>query len=140
MSPSAYSLGNNRCARAGGNSRREFLSRTITIGSGPLLAATMVLGNELRLNANQAESQTDFSLGNPSSDARVTTADLMVDKLGERLSTMAFALSFVIAAKLAYQGRRCVGIPGLLLPSNDHSAPSKLTSHPKTSPRRHHSR
>ena len=85
----------------------------------------MVLGNELRLNANQAESQTDFSLGNPSSDARVTTADLMVDKLGEWLSTMAFALSFVIAAKLAYQGRRCVGIPGLLLPSNDQSAPSK---------------
>ena len=89
MSPSAYSLGNNRCARAGGNSRREFLSRTI--GSGPLLAATMVLGNELRLNENQAESQTDFSLGNPSSDARVTTADLKVDKLGERVVSVVFA-------------------------------------------------
>jgi hypothetical protein len=41
----------------------------------------MVLGDELRSNANKAESQTNFSLGNPSSDARPTNADLMVDAL-----------------------------------------------------------
>jgi hypothetical protein len=46
-----------------------------------LSAATMVLGNELRSNANKAESQTNFSLGNPSSDARATTGDLMVAAL-----------------------------------------------------------
>src|SRR5260370_41589667 len=90
MNPSERSSGDGRCARAGGNSRREFLGRTIR--GGALLAATTVLGNELRPNANQSESPTNDSLGNPSLDARVTTADLMVEKLVEWGVSVVFGL------------------------------------------------
>src|SRR5258708_32869924 len=82
MNPSERSSGDDSCARVGGNSRREFLGRTIR--GGALLAATTVLGNELRANAYQSESQGKDSLGNPSSDARMATADLMVAELVER--------------------------------------------------------
>src|SRR5260221_9739988 len=90
MNPSERSSGDDRCARVGGNSRREFLGRTIR--GGALLAATTVLGNELRVNANQSESEAKDSLGNPSSDARMTTADLMVDKLVEWGVSVVFGL------------------------------------------------
>ena len=90
MNPSERSSGDDRCARAGGNSRREFLGRTIR--GGALLAATTVLGNELRASASQSESRANDSLGNPSSDARVTTADLMVDKLVEWGVSVVFGL------------------------------------------------
>ena len=90
MNPSERSSGDDRCARAGGNSRREFLGRTIR--GGALLAATTVLGNELRASASQSESPANDSLGNPSSDARVTTADLMVDKLVEWGVSVVFGL------------------------------------------------
>ena len=90
MNPSERSSGDDRCARAGGNSRREFLGRTIR--GGALLAATTVLGNELRANANQSESQTNDALGIPSSDARMTTADLMADKLVEWGVSVVFGL------------------------------------------------
>src|SRR5258708_9936648 len=90
MNPSERPSGNDRSARADGNSRREFLGRTIR--GGALLAATTVLGNELRANANQSESQGKDSLGNPSSDARMTTADLMVDKLVEWGVSVVFGL------------------------------------------------
>src|SRR5260221_1258224 len=88
MNPSERSSGDDRCARVGGNSRREFLGRTIR--GGALLAATTVLGNELRANANQSESQANDS--DPSSDARMTTADLMVDKLVEWGVSVVFGL------------------------------------------------
>jgi hypothetical protein len=39
------------------------------------------LGMSFSRTQIQAKSQTNFSLGNPSSDARVTTADLMVADL-----------------------------------------------------------
>src|SRR5258708_13638429 len=88
MNPSERSSGDDSCARVGGNSRREFIGRTIR--GGALLAATTVLGNELRANANQSESQANDS--DPSSDARMTTADLMVDKLVEWGVSVVFGL------------------------------------------------
>ena len=46
MNPGELSSEKDRCARAGGSSRREFFAQTIS--GGALLAATTVLGNELR--------------------------------------------------------------------------------------------
>src|SRR3979411_845674 len=79
--PSAYSRS---------SSRREFLGRTI--GGGALLAATTVLGNELRTAENQAESQTNDLPRNPSSTASATTADLLVEKLVEWGVSVVFGL------------------------------------------------
>ena len=64
-----HSSKNDRSARSSGSSRREFLGRTIR--GGALLAATTVLGNELRSPENQAESRTDDLTRNPFSDASV---------------------------------------------------------------------
>ena len=72
---------NDRSAGPGNSSRREFLGRTIR--SGALLAATTVLGNEIRSPENQGESQTNYLPQNPPSDASATTADLLVEKLVE---------------------------------------------------------
>ena len=74
----------------GGSSRREFLGRTIR--GGALLAATTVLGDDLRSNQNQSESQTNSSTGNRPAEAGVTTADLMVDKLVEWGVSVVFGL------------------------------------------------
>ena len=81
---------NDRSAGPGNSSRREFLGRTIR--GGALLAATTVLGNELRSPENQAESQTDDLRRNPSSDASATTADLLVEKLAEWGVSVVFGL------------------------------------------------
>ena len=81
---------NDRCARAGGSSRREFLGRTIR--GGALLAATTVLGNDLRSPENQAESQTNYLPRNPSAEARATTADLLAEKLVEWGVSVVFGL------------------------------------------------
>jgi hypothetical protein len=76
-----YAYKNDRSARSRGSSRREFHGRTIRGGAS--LAATTVLGNELRSPENQAESQNDDLTRNPSSDASATTADLLAEKLAE---------------------------------------------------------
>src|ERR1700731_1781085 len=68
----------------------EFRGRTIR--GGALLAATTVLGDDLRSKQNQAESRTDDLPGNRSADARVTTADLMADKLVEWGVSVVFGL------------------------------------------------
>src|ERR1700693_6143053 len=81
MNPGERPSEDDRGRRAGSSSRREFLGRTIR--GGALLAATTVLGDDLRLNQNQAESRTDGLPENRSADAGVTTADLMADKLVE---------------------------------------------------------
>ena len=81
MNPGELSSENDRCARSGGSSRREFLGRTIR--GGALLATTTVLGNELRSPENQPKSQTNYLPGKPSSDANATTAALLVEKLVE---------------------------------------------------------
>jgi thiamine pyrophosphate-dependent acetolactate synthase large subunit-like protein len=70
---------NDRSAWSSSSSRREFLGRTIR--GGAVLAATTVLGNELRSSENQAETGTNHLPLNPSSDASATTADLLVEKL-----------------------------------------------------------
>jgi hypothetical protein len=57
MEPNIYASKNDRSARSRGSSRREFLGRTIR--GGALLAATTVLGNELRSPEKQAKSQND---------------------------------------------------------------------------------
>jgi Thiamine pyrophosphate enzyme, N-terminal TPP binding domain len=90
MNPGECSSEDNRDRRAGGSSRREFLGRTIR--GGALLAATTVLGDDLRSNQNQAESRTDGLPGNRSADAGVTTADLMADKLVEWGVSVVFGL------------------------------------------------
>src|ERR1700737_1281509 len=78
---------NDRSSGAGGSSRREFLGRTIR--GGALLAATTVLGSELRSPENQASDD----LGrNASSDASATTADLLVEKVAEWGVSVVFGL------------------------------------------------
>jgi pyruvate dehydrogenase (quinone) len=89
MNPGKSSFENDRSA-VSGSSRREFLGRTIR--GGALLAATTVLGNELRPPENQAESQTDHLSQNPSSEASATTADLLVEKLVEWGVSVVFGL------------------------------------------------
>src|SRR6202795_2456335 len=90
MNSGEHSSENDRSARSRGSSRREFLGRTIR--GGALLAATTVLGNELRTPENQAESQTDDLTRNPSSDASATTADLLAEKLAEWGVSVVFGL------------------------------------------------
>jgi pyruvate dehydrogenase (quinone) len=90
MNPGECSSEDNRDRRAGGSSRREFLGRTIR--GGALLAATTVLGDDLRSNQNQAESRTDGLPGNRSAGAGMTTADLMADKLVEWGVSVVFGL------------------------------------------------
>ena len=67
---------NDRSARSGSSRRREFLG--LTMGGGALLAATRVLGSELRSPENKAESQTNLPT-DPSSGASPTTVDLLVE-------------------------------------------------------------
>jgi len=81
---------NDRSAGSRGSSRREFLGRTIR--GGALLAATTVLGNELRSPEKQAESQTEDLTRNPSSDASATTADLLAEKLVEWGVSLVFGI------------------------------------------------
>ena len=90
MNPGEPPPENERSARSSGSSRREFLGQTIR--GGALFAATTVLGNELRSPENRAESQTNDLPGNPSSDARATTADLLVEKLVEWGVSVVFGL------------------------------------------------
>jgi hypothetical protein len=90
MNSSEPSSKNDRSARSGGSSRREFLGRTIR--GGALLAATTVLGNELRSPENQAESQRDDLTRNSSSDGSATTADLLVEKLADWGVSVVFGL------------------------------------------------
>ena len=90
MNSGEHSSKNDRSARRRGSSRREFLGRTIR--GGALLAATTVLGNELRSAENQVESQTDDLTRNPSSDASATTADLSAEKLAEWGVSVVFGL------------------------------------------------
>ena len=90
MNSGEHSSKNDRSARSRGSSRREFLGRTIR--GGALLAATTVIGNELRSPENQAESQTDDLTRNPSSDASATTADLLAEKLAEWGVSVVFGL------------------------------------------------
>jgi pyruvate dehydrogenase (quinone) len=90
MNPGELSSENDRPTRSGGSSRREFLGRTIR--GGALIAATTVLGNELRSPENQTESQTNSLPGNPGSDARATTAELLVEKLVQWGVTVVFGL------------------------------------------------
>jgi pyruvate dehydrogenase (quinone) len=90
MNSGELSSENDRSARDGGSSRREFLGRTVR--SGALLAAATVLGNELRSPENQAESQADDLQRNPPSDARATTADLLVQMLAEWGVSVVFGL------------------------------------------------
>jgi pyruvate dehydrogenase (quinone)/pyruvate decarboxylase len=87
MNPGKLSSEN---ARPGGSSRREFLGRTVR--GGALLAATTVLGTELRPTERQAESQTNDLSRNPSPDAGATTADLLVEKLVEWGVSVVFGL------------------------------------------------
>ncbi|HZC34785.1 MAG TPA: thiamine pyrophosphate-binding protein [Chthoniobacterales bacterium] len=81
---------NDRSARSGSSSRREFLGRTIR--GGALLAATTVLGNELPTPESRAESKTNSPTQDPSSSSRATTADLLVEKLVEWGVSMVFGL------------------------------------------------
>ena len=90
MNSGELSSENDHSARSRSSSRREFLGRTI--GGGALLAATTVLGNELRTAENQAESQTNDLPRNPSSTASATTADLLVEKLVEWGVSVVFGL------------------------------------------------
>jgi Thiamine pyrophosphate enzyme, N-terminal TPP binding domain len=89
MNSSEPSSKNDRSARSGGSSRREFLGRTIR--GGALLAATTVLGNELRSPENQTESQSD-DFTRDASSASATTADLLVEKLAEWGVSVVFGL------------------------------------------------
>ena len=79
MNTGEHSSGNDDSTRSRRSSRREFLGRTIR--GGALLAATTVLGKESRTPNSRAESQTKDLAGDPPSDARATTADLVVEKL-----------------------------------------------------------
>jgi hypothetical protein len=81
---------NNRSARSSGSSRREFLGQTIR--GGALLAATTVLGNELRSTENQTASQAADLTRHQSSDASATTADLLTEKLAEWGVSVVFGL------------------------------------------------
>ena len=90
MNSRELSSEDGRSARPGSSSRREFLGRTIR--GGALLAATTVLGNELRTPENQAESQTNHSVANPPSDSGKTTADLLVEKLVDWGVSVVFGL------------------------------------------------
>jgi pyruvate dehydrogenase (quinone) len=86
VDPGKLSSENDRSARPGGSSRREFLGQTIR--GGALLAATTVLGTELR----SPENQTNDLSRNPSPDAGATTADLLVEKLVEWGVSVVFGL------------------------------------------------
>ena len=86
MDPEERPSEKDRSAPAGGSNRREFLGRTLR--GGALLAATTVLGNDLRSPANQANSIPR----DPSAETRKTTADLLVDKLVEWDVSMVFGL------------------------------------------------
>jgi pyruvate dehydrogenase (quinone) len=86
--PCSESSGTSR--GAGGSSRREFLGRTI--GSGALLAATSVFGNEVRPIENQEASKPNQSLGNLASEARATTAEILVEKLVEWGVSLVFGI------------------------------------------------
>ena len=90
MNPGKLPSENDRSARYGDSSRREFLGRTIR--GGALLAATTVLGSELRPAENQAESQTNDLSRNPFPEAGATTADLLVEKLVEWGVSVVFGL------------------------------------------------
>src|SRR5580704_11749138 len=90
MNPGQRPSEDDRSRRAGRSSRREFLGRTIR--GGALLAATTVLGDDLRSNQNQAESRTEGLSGNRFADTQVTTADLLVDKLVEWGVSVVFGL------------------------------------------------
>src|ERR1700730_14699376 len=90
MNPGECPSEDDRDRRAGASSRREFLGRTIR--GGALLAATTLPEDDRRPKQNQAESQTDDLPENRSADARVTTADLMADKLVEWGVSVVFGL------------------------------------------------
>jgi pyruvate dehydrogenase (quinone) len=90
MNSSEHTSKDDRSARSRGSSRREFLGRTMR--GGALLAATTVLGKELRSPENQVESQTEDLTRNPSSDASATTADLLSEKLVEWGVSVVFGL------------------------------------------------
>jgi pyruvate dehydrogenase (quinone) len=90
MNADEFSSENDHGARAGASSRREFLGRTIR--GGALLAATTVLGNELRSPEDQLESQTKNLLRDPTGDAGATTADLLMEKLAEWGVSVVFGL------------------------------------------------
>jgi hypothetical protein len=90
MNSRELSSEDDRSARPGSSSRREFLGRTIR--SGALFAATTALGNELRTPENQAESQKNHLVANPPADSGRTTADLLVEKLMEWGVSVVFGL------------------------------------------------
>ena len=87
MNSGEHSSKNDRSSGPGGSSRRAFLGRTIR--GGALLAATTVLGSELRSPEDQA---SDDLRRNPSLDAGATTADLLVEKLAEWGVSVVFGL------------------------------------------------
>jgi pyruvate dehydrogenase (quinone)/pyruvate decarboxylase len=75
---------------AGGSSRREFLGRTIR--GTAVLAATTVLGSQVRSPAAEVKSQTNDLPRDPSSGASPTTAELLVEKLVEWDVSVVFGL------------------------------------------------
>ena len=89
MDPEERSSENEPSARPG-SSRREFLGRTVR--GGALIAATTVLGNELRSPEDQAASRTNNPPKNPAADLSQTTADLLADKLVEWGVSVVFGL------------------------------------------------
>src|SRR6202040_3639893 len=90
MDPEERSSENDRRAHAAGSNRREFLGRTIR--GGAFLAATTVLGNDIRSPEDQAESQTHNVLRDRSAVTGKTTADLLADKLVEWGVSMVFGI------------------------------------------------
>jgi pyruvate dehydrogenase (quinone) len=90
MDPEERSSENDRRAHAAGSNRREFLGRTIR--GGAFLAATTVLGNDIRSPEGQAESQTHNVLRDRSTVTGKTTADLLADKLVEWGVSMVFGI------------------------------------------------
>jgi pyruvate dehydrogenase (quinone) len=97
MNPPELSSDDDRAAGISRSSRREFIGRTIR--GGAVLAATTVLGDELRSPEDQANSQTNRSAGNPSLESGGTTADLLVEKLVEWGVPVVFGLP---GDKIAY--------------------------------------
>ena len=82
MNTGDLSSGNDHSARPGSSSRREFLGRTIR--GGALLAATSVLGSELRLLPKMTHKPQTKTLPQiPPQIDGATTADLLVEKLVE---------------------------------------------------------
>jgi pyruvate dehydrogenase (quinone) len=90
MDPEERSSENDRRAPAAGSNRREFLGRTIR--GGAFLAATTVLGNDIRSPEDQAESETNNVLRDRSTVTGKTTADLLADKLVEWGVSMVFGI------------------------------------------------